>query len=162
MVAWWAVEPGSNFPLECWPVTVCTRSSVYLSGVARYERAVRVSGMSIEIVERGPAVGALCGRLQSRSGIVDGALWARFGLRRVADRCRHYQRQWSYIRRSAASCSDARSCRQGLALTLNAIGVFPMTHPVECDVPVCVVCGLSRMRAQHGVHGVRTRMRNGV
>ena len=28
--------------------------------------------------------------------------------------------------------SDERSCRQRIALTLSTIGVFPMTHHVEC------------------------------
>jgi hypothetical protein len=29
-------------------------------------------------------------------------------------------------------CSHERSCRQRIALTLRIIGVFPMTHHVEC------------------------------
>jgi hypothetical protein len=29
-------------------------------------------------------------------------------------------------------CSHERSCRQRIALTLGTIGVFPMTHHVEC------------------------------
>ena len=31
-------------------------------------------------------------------------------------------------------CSDERSCRQRIALTLRTISVFPMTHHVECVV----------------------------
>jgi hypothetical protein len=67
------------------------------------------------------------------AGFFDGALWARFESRRVANRCSlRGSRQMTNPQVSGRFTSRERSCRQRIALTLSTIGVFPMTHHVEC------------------------------
>jgi hypothetical protein len=62
----------------------------------------------------------------------EGALWARFDRGRSQSGTCATSVQSSIAAGQRLVCSDERSCRQGITLTLWTIGVFPMTHHVEC------------------------------
>ena len=72
------------------------------------------------------------------SRLFEGALWARFELRRVADEADAIGVPGGKAAGQRPVCSHERSCRQRTALDAQIAGVFPMTHNVECAAPVWV------------------------
>lgn len=95
---------------------------------------VEAQGSAAPNLAAGVARCALCGRMCARRnpiprGLALGALWIAEGRSGTPARCGAATDEPAG---QPLDFTDARNRRQGIALTLSTIGVFPMTSHVEC------------------------------